>query len=56
MYACTDAYLRHTYQERSNRTVTDKLIKEVMAMNEHFNPQHVEGQKLHVHNYTYIGT
>ena len=37
--------------------MTDKLIKDVMAMNEHFNPQPVEGQKLHVHayvRYTYL--
>ena len=41
--------LNDTYQDRTNRKMTDKLIKEMMALNEHFNPQLVEDQKLHVH-------
>ena len=42
------AIYRYTYQDRTKK-MTDKVIKEVMGLNEHFNPQLVEGQKLHVH-------
>ena len=34
--------------------MTDKLIKDVMAMNEHFYPQLVEGQKLHASVHAYV--